>query len=255
MQPIIIGAGRGRRLKSLTANQPKCYMPIGDKRILDWMLEALAKAGLKDPVFIGGYQVDRIRADYPDLTFCHNADWENNNILTSLFCAEEQMEGGFVCSYADILYRPSVVRRALEHPGEIVLCVDTGWRARYAHRSQHPEGDAEKVSAAGDRILRISRDIPSQDADGEYIGVARFSAEGAVRLREHYHRARSGYACRVWRNGVVFEKAYLIHLFQEMREEEVPFHMVTTDGEYMEIDTEEDFQLADARWLREYGGQ
>ena len=30
--------------------------------------------------------------------------------------------------------------------------------------------------------------------------------------------------------------------------------MVTTDGEYMEIDTEEDVALANARWSDEYGG-
>ena len=38
------------------------------------------------------------------------------------------MDAGFVCSYSDILYRSSVVQRALAHPGDIVLCVDTEWR-------------------------------------------------------------------------------------------------------------------------------
>ena len=74
--------------------------------------------------------------------FC---SWPNNNILASLFCAEEHMREGFVCSYADILYRGSVVRRALEHEGDIVLCVDTQWRPRYAERTQHPE-DAHRFA-------------------------------------------------------------------------------------------------------------
>ena len=149
MRPIIIGAGRGRRLNALTDGQPKCYVPIGGRRILDWMLEALAAAGLETPVFVGGYRIEQIEADYPHLTYCHNADWQHNNILASLFCAEEYMADGFVCSYADILYRPTVVRRALEHEGDIALCVDTDWRTRYADRSQHPEDDAEKIVAAG----------------------------------------------------------------------------------------------------------
>ena len=60
MRPIIIGAGRGSRLKALTDEQPKCYAPIGGRRILDWMLEALAEAGLTcnvelpDPTVHGG---------------------------------------------------------------------------------------------------------------------------------------------------------------------------------------------------------
>ena len=250
MQPIIIGAGRGSRLNALTDTQPKCYAPIGGRRILDWLLEALQEAGLDTPIFIGGYQIDMIRADYPQLKFCHNTDWPNNNILASLFYAEEHMHQGFVCSYADILYRGSVVRRALEHEGDMVLCVDTDWRARYTDRTQHPEEDAEKVIATGDRIVRIDRAISPAQASGEYIGVARFSAAAVEWLHDHHNRVKEMFAGQVWRDGTVFEKAYLIHLFQEMLEQGLEFCMVTTDGEYMEIDTEEDFELANAHWGR-----
>src|SRR5438445_13589111 len=104
MKAIIIGAGRGSRLKSMTDNQPKCYATVGGTRILDWAIRAFDDAGLHDKVFIGGYQIDRIRTDYPQLTFRHNADWPNNNILASLFHAEQDMADGFVCAYSDILF-------------------------------------------------------------------------------------------------------------------------------------------------------
>ena len=45
-----------------------------------------------------------------------------------------------------------------------------------------------------------------------------------------------------------FEKAYLIHLFQEMIEAGVDLRMVTTAGDYMEIDTEQDYALANRDW-------
>ena len=47
MKAIIIGAGRGSRLKSMTDNQPKCYATIGGRRILDWTLDAFDGAGLR----------------------------------------------------------------------------------------------------------------------------------------------------------------------------------------------------------------
>ena len=196
----------------------------------------------------------QIQADYPHLTYCHNADWQHNNILASLFCAEEYMADGFVCSYADILYRPTVVRRALEHEGDIALCVDTDWRTRYADRSQHPEDDAEKIVAEGDRVVEVNRAIAAPAASGEYIGVARFSVAGTRFLRAHYQRMKAEYAGQTWKDGTPFEKAYLIHLFQEMLDAGLALHMVPTDGEYMEIDTEEDLALANARWSNEYGG-
>src|SRR5437773_5720026 len=194
MKAIVIGAGRGRRLKSHTDDKPKCYAPIAGRSILEWTLEALSGAGVRDIVFVGGYLIDKIRADYPRFTYCHNADWPNNNILASLFYAEEHMSDGFLCTYSDTLYRADVVRRALEHPGDIVLRVDTDWRSRYVGRTEHPETDAEKLIAEGDRVMKVHRDIPPDEATGEYIGVARFSAKGASLLREHYHRVRAAHA-------------------------------------------------------------
>ena len=72
MKAIIIGAGRGARLKAMTDSQPKCYASIQGRRILDWALEAFDNANLHDKVFIGGYQIDQLRRDYPRLTFRHN---------------------------------------------------------------------------------------------------------------------------------------------------------------------------------------
>lgn len=248
MRPIVIGAGRGRRLNSMTDHEPKCYARIGGRRIIDILLEALSESGLGKPVFIAGYLIDVIRSDYPDVTLCHNDQWEHNNILASLFCAAEHMGGGFVCTYADILYRAAVVRRALDHPGDIVLCIDVEWRSRYADRSQHPEGDAEKIIASGDRVEAISRGINADDATGEYIGVAKFSARGAEQLREHFAKASARHGGRIWKDGTPFEKAYLIHLLEAMVDAGVPVHVVTTRGEYMEVDTEEDYALANERW-------
>ena len=237
MKAIIIGAGRGRRLMPLTEGTPKCYAEIGGRRILDWALTALRAAGLDEIVLVGGYQIERIRADYPDLAFRHNADWERNNILASLFHAEDAMADGFVCSYADILYRPSIVRRLLAAPGEIVLAVDTDWRARYLGRSLHPEDDAEKVLVEGDRVMRLARDVDPAAAHGEYIGLARFGPAGAAALREHYRRDAAG-----------LQRAYLIELLQRMLERGIEMRKVDTAGDYFEVDTTEDYYLAQEVW-------
>jgi choline kinase len=140
----------------------------------------------------------------------------------------------------------------VDHPGDIVLCVDTRWRDRYADRSQHPEHDAEKVVVEGDRVLRVHREIPSDEAGGEYIGVAKFSPRGAELLRQHFHRAAQQFAGKPWREAKVFEKAYLILLIQDMIERGVPVHFVATEGDYMEIDTEEDYALANRDWARRF---
>ena len=78
MQAIIIGAGRGQRLMPTTADTPKCFAEVGGRRILDWTLAALRANGIHRVAFVGGYQIDKVRAAYPELTFRHNADWAGN---------------------------------------------------------------------------------------------------------------------------------------------------------------------------------
>src|SRR5215211_850131 len=104
MRVIVIAAGRGRRLMPTTANAPKCYAEVQGKRLLDWGLQALTANRISDICFIGGYQIDKVRADYPRFTFRHNADWENNNILASLMNAQDLMDDPFMCTYSDVLF-------------------------------------------------------------------------------------------------------------------------------------------------------
>jgi len=244
----MIGAGRGRRLMPATDGTPKCFVRVQGKRILDWGLEALAAAGIRDICFIGGYQIDKLRAEYPHLTFRHNHDWPHNNILLSLMHAEDLMNEPFLCAYSDILFTANVVKRLLANPADIVLSVDTLWLARYKHRTDHPPDDAEKVTAINGCVTRIHRAIDPVEAHGEFTGVAKFSQRGAVLLKEHYHRCRVRHAGRPFREAPVFEKAYLIQLFQEMIEAGLKLAHADTPGEYMEIDTQQDFDLAQACW-------
>ena len=90
MKAIIIGAGRGRRLMPLTEDTPKCFAKIGERRILDLIIKAWHTMNVTDLVFIGGYQIEKIQKEYPNLRFYYNHNWQNNNILASLFCAEAE---------------------------------------------------------------------------------------------------------------------------------------------------------------------
>jgi choline kinase len=252
MRPIIIGAGRGSRLGPNTDDIPKALVPVMGRPMIEWILDALAGAGFarKDVVFICGYRADVVRARYPEFTFVENRDWERNNILASLMCARSHLAGGFVSTYADIVYRGSAVEKLVASPHDKVLVCDTDWRRRYVDRSQHPESDGEKMRAEGPRIVELSRRIPSEQASGEFIGVAKFTREGARELALAFDSARDRWAGKSWREGRTFDRAYLIDLFQEMIEGGSAFHRVDTHGGYMEIDTREDLACAE-KWWRE----
>jgi choline kinase len=252
MRPIVIGAGRGSRLGPETDEIPKALVPVMGRPMLEWILEALGAAGFarKDVIFICGYKAEVVQARYPEFTYVRNADWERNNILASLLCARDALGGGFVSTYADIVYRGSTVKKLVASPYDKVLACDTDWRRRYVDRSQHPESDGEKMRADGDRIVELSRRIASEKASGEFIGVTKFSPEGSREMVAAFDEARARHAGTTWREGRTFERAYMIDLFQDMVEAGSTFHRVDTHGGYMEIDTREDLACA-SKWWRE----
>jgi choline kinase len=235
-----------------TADAPKCFAEVAGKRLLDWALAAFTANGLDRICFIGGYRIEKVQSEYPHFEFRHNSDWEHNNILASLFCAEDLMDEPFICCYSDVLFTGDIVARLAQSAADMALGVDTAWLARYTDRTDHPPEDAEKVTVANGCVTRIDRAIADADAHGEYIGVAKFSAAGAVRLREYYLRVRGQYAGRPWRAAPVFEKAYKILLFQHMIEHGERFSHVDTPGGYIEVDTQQDFDYARQHWITKH---
>src|SRR5262245_55673108 len=210
MRPVIIGAGRGSRLEHLTDDVPKTMVPVMGRPMLEWVLEALGAAGFtkKDVVFICGYRAEVVRERYPEFTYVDNLDWEHNNILLSLFKAREHLEEGFVSQYADIVYTDEVVKKLAASTHDKVIDCDTDWRRRYVHRSRHPESDAEKLRATGERVVEISRTIRSEEAAGEFIEIAKFSPDGASELAAAFDRVKDAFEGRVFREKRTFEKAY-----------------------------------------------
>jgi phosphoenolpyruvate phosphomutase len=235
-----------------TADAPKCFAEVAGKRLLDWAVDSFRANDIERVCFIGGYQIERVRAEYPRFEFRHNPDWEHNNILASLFFAADLMDEPFICCYSDVLFTPDIAGRLAASPADMALGVDTAWLERYEHRSDHPPDDAEKVTALNGHVTRIHRQIPECDAHGEYIGVAKFSAAGAARLREYYDRRRDEFAGRPWREAASFEKAYKILLFQDMIEQGEQFAHVDTAGGYIEVDTQQDFEYARREWVRNH---
>ena len=252
MRVIVIGAGRGRRLMPTTAYAPKCFAEVAGKRLLDWAVDAFRANGIDRVCFIGGYQIQKVQAEYPQFEFRRNPDWEHNNILASLFYAADVMDAPFICCYSDVLFTPDIAGRLAASPADMALGVDTEWLERYQHRSDHPPDDAEEVTAANGHVTRIHRQMQEGDAYGEYIGVAKFSAAGAARLREHYWRRRSEFLGRPWRGASAFEKAYKILLFQDMIERGERFAHVDTPGGYIEVDTQQDFEYARRQWTTKH---
>jgi L-glutamine-phosphate cytidylyltransferase len=243
---IIIAAGMGSRLRPYTDELPKCLLPIGDSTIIGHALSVLRAEGLSGIAMIRGYCSDRLVPE--GVTFFENTDYPNNNILHSLFYAEQFMDEGFVVSYSDILFKREVVRALLASDADISVVVDRDWRAIYQGRELHPISEAEVVQDSSDAILKIGKGIVSEnEATGEFIGMAKFSVAGAGILRSEFARLRAKFGEQEslpFQRAAAFRKAYLTDMFQELVDRGIVVHVTAISGGWMEIDTPEDYERA-----------
>lgn len=237
-------------MKSLTQDLPKCLHPVGPKTLLDWQLESLRAAGVKEIALVRGHLGKTI--GYPDLTYFENPDFQTTNMLHSLFCAAPFMTRGFIVSYSDILYGPEVVERLLAYPGEVGLVCDRLWRERYGGRVEHPVEEAELVWASSGQVVQIGKGFENPDAaHGEFIGLAKFSPEGAKRAQRIYRALSEAYHNRpqeAFQQATTFEDAYLTDFFSELIGRGFPVGTVDIEGGVFEVDTAEDYRRAQKLW-------
>ena len=114
---VILAAGMAKRLRPLTDACPKCLLKIGERTLLQRTVDAMIAAGINELVVVTGYRAEMIREfltkQYPSLNihFIHNADYEHNNNIFSLWMTRPYTEGkDFLLSDSDILFDPQLIR-------------------------------------------------------------------------------------------------------------------------------------------------
>lgn len=245
MRAIIVAAGMGRRLAPYTDDRPKCLVEINGRSILERQLDAYRACGVDDVVIVRGYMKELLRP--AGARFYDNDRYRENNILCSLFCAEEAMEGGFLFSYSDIVFGKGCVERALETEGDYALVIDRKWHETYVGRSQHPVEEGEVARVEDGRVTLVGKKtVPPEEAAGEFIGLARFSAEAARRMRERFWERRRALAGQPYGRAPRFEVAYLTDLLNDLIASGEVMRPAFIDGGWREIDTVEDLERAKA---------
>jgi len=245
---IILAAGPSSRLSPLTNQLPKCLLSLGKNTILSHILDTLKNEGVENIAMVVGHMREKIMESYPELTYYINSDFRKNNILKSLFYAEEFMDGGFIVSYSDIVYSAEMVERLQEADGDIVVVVDTDWRERYKGRTDHPTDEAELV-VLNERghIERISKFLNPDAAYGEFIGLVKFTPRGSRILIQNYHRVHENKWCGFtgrFHDASSIEVAYLTDMIQELIDRYYPVQMVEVHKDWVEIDTLQDLEYA-----------
>ena len=233
MTGVILAAGMAKRLRPLTDHKPKCLLKVGERTLLERTVDAMHQTGITEFVVVTGYCADQIRdfltSHFSHFTFhfLHNADYEHNNNIYSLWLAMRHVRGQEVLLMdSDILCDPAAVSAIASQP-EAALAVN---------RHELGEEEMKVVVDAECRITEISKTCNPADAMGESVGIEHIMPAYGEALAAELD--------------LMIEREGLIDIFYERAFERLipqghTFRVVdTTDFFSYELDTPDDFRRA-----------
>lgn len=208
MRAIVLSAGQGKRLLPLTAEIPKCLLPVDAERtVLEFQLATLARCGIERVSVVSGFGLDRVErflaaSSVPglDVEVLFNPFFAVSDNLATCWVAREKMDQEFLLVNGDTLFEPSVLRRLQGSPAApITVTVD--------HKASYDDDDM-KVSLEGTRLRAIGKTLPRESVNGESIGMLCFRGAGVRIFRDALEEAiRRPDSLRAWYLSVVNELA------------------------------------------------
>ncbi len=179
MKAIILAAGRGSRMKTLTDERPKCLVELRGKALLDWQMEALHAAGIHEVAIVTGYRRELLAGR--NLVEFHNSRWAETQMVSSLACAEEWLQAEpCIVSYSDIFYSPTAVHSLMTCAAPLAVTYDPNWLELWRQRFADPLQDAETFRLSQRQTLAEIGNKPKSfdEVQGQYMGLLRFTPDG-----------------------------------------------------------------------------
>lgn len=232
MQAIIMAAGKGSRLGDLTGGKPKSFVEIKGKKLIEYNLKLLQKYHVDEIIIVTGYQAEefeKLAIGMKNVRLVFNPFYEMVNVLGSFYMGMEALHDDFIYLHADTLCEPAIFEKLVYPQADVVLPVE--------YREWNEE--AMKVRSENGKIVRITKQMPVAEAEGEFIGMAAFKRKVVPALKEKTKQ-------------LMKEKAFTDYFESAIQrlidEENFQIEAVPTDGAFWaEIDFMEDYEEAAAR--------
>ena len=177
MKGIILAAGRGRRMGSLTNSLPKCRTIFKGKELIQWQIQSLRDAGINEIAIVRGYLAETF--DFK-MKYFDNNRWLETNMVVSLISANEWLKtDSCISSYSDIIYSSDAVKRLMNSSGDITITYDPNWKKLWELRFDDPLIDAETFRIDKDLVIEIGNRATSKDQiEGQFMGLVKYTRKG-----------------------------------------------------------------------------
>ena len=125
----MLAAGRGTRMRELTADLPKPMIEVRGKPVLQHILEGLRDAGVRDFLIVVGYHADAVQNFFGDgsrynvaIQYATQAVQDGTGRVVDL-ARDFAGDSPFVLSYGDILLDPTSYKHVVDLPHNVEAIV------------------------------------------------------------------------------------------------------------------------------------
>jgi UDP-N-acetylglucosamine diphosphorylase / glucose-1-phosphate thymidylyltransferase / UDP-N-acetylgalactosamine diphosphorylase / glucosamine-1-phosphate N-acetyltransferase / galactosamine-1-phosphate N-acetyltransferase len=126
MNAIILAAGKGTRMKSLTENTPKPMILFQKKPILEHLLTELKKAGVKETIIVVGYKKEKIinyfKNCFGGIKIKYVIQKNQKGTGHALLLCKKQSQKKFMVLNGDVIVKAGFIRKIIqEHENEALV--------------------------------------------------------------------------------------------------------------------------------------
>lgn len=240
MRAIVLAAGQGTRLRPYTDYQPKCMVSLAGRPLIYRQLDVLRSTGIKDITLVGGYRADCL--DNQGVGIVINPRYDRTNMVTTLFCAREQMkrDEDLIIAYGDIVYEPRVLHALLAGNAPICIAADLSWRRFWEIRMRDVLSDVETFRMDNNgRILELGKKPRSyDDVQAQYMGLIKVRGD----VIEDFIAAYDDMDRTAIYDGKDFDNMYMTSFLQHLIDIGWDVHACLVNNGWLEVDTVDDLE-------------
>ncbi|NLC52305.1 MAG: phosphocholine cytidylyltransferase family protein [Firmicutes bacterium] len=199
MKAIILAAGRGTRISRMIRQVPKCTLPVGGKPLIRHTVELLISRGIK-PIVCVGYKralVEEALVGLGVKTYC-NPFFDITNSIASLWFAREELDDDLLIMNGDVFFSPHILDLILADPRDVVMAID---------KSRTITGDFFFTLTGNGSIRKYGTDLPLQERNCEYVGIAKISRTFLPRFRTRLDELVMKQKHELWWENVLYSFA------------------------------------------------
>ena len=218
MDALILAAGQGTRL-GLNDSQ-KCLIAFGTSSLIEYQIKCLNELGIKNIHIITGYFPEKIKSKIGDsANYIQNPEFSSTNNICSILCAKNFMSDDFICIYGDLFFDKKILKNCLSSTKDIVLTVEKNLRE-----------ETSRVKIKDNKITLVNKNINFNEADGNFIGMAKFSKNITKKLFNSIEKIAKNDS-----------QSYYTSAIEDLIQNGTDVHFVTTENlSWMDIDTPDD---------------